>query len=1320
MGAILAIPIAFFAYHLLTTEDLPPLYGVYSLPDRYFWLKKAVALLYLKMRRCVYRRRFDLYDMSDLMDLVKTGYIPPAEEKILEAPRPTHQLTTTSDELFFYGVKSTGECLVVKISRLQHKIAEVMVLLRTSKGNHYSYPEGPVCQVFTGDSDGFSGGGLKIKCMSAMRKWRISFNGLLRETCQKSEKSRLVHVKISFIWSAISTVQDMTSDINQSHLAEALSKESWCKNLPDINKLEKALNMYEQGGQLLGTVTIEGLEEEYILWGTRRRCLSEFVEFHRSADFFAFTKNGNIFHIGAVSLPGIVTNLVYGHYIHSNGMMYTTESCDFMLPQMGENKKIPSSARFIFIAGGKTFECLVNMKEHLCNFISGHVEQHFKYSSVILNGDVGCGICVFAYKTSKYPVVAVPTSINIFHKDESEKLNSLVVDFDHPDCQMIDLAGGKGSSLGKLTAISHQLHSFHVPKGVVITTSAYNEFIRKGWLHETMTSLQEVAWGHVEGNLKDICEQVVTAVSKTRIPKEVSETIQNKMQMIFGSEFHNLRFAVRSSAIREDSDDMSAAGQNETFLGVKGLQNIFETVSKCWASQFSFVAIEYKRCNGQLLNSPMAVVIQEMVPADVAGVMFTCDPVTANPAVITITANYGLGETVVSAAVEPDTILLDRDYTNKLTYQSVSIGKKNICAKVNSDGEIQQTAPTNDPSQPCLSESLALAIGQTGILIEEYFGSLRDIEWAVVKEFIYILQARPVTSADAETEFEIIHQFDTPLHSENEFLCKVNFGEVMPGATTPLGLIMNYNVFETVGKKIFLELGFPSERFSPYSSMNFSCKFNHVFHNMVNDPFLGGEGKLSAGYEIAFYGRHLRDKELADRIKDRYIIMDMSLPVKLKQLSFMIKSFLQASKNLKQAQKTYANYFIPLNCEESDTMYKIISKNFVYLPSTPLACHGSCSISSLLWNSMLLNLLASAEKEWNAKVFSDFGYLLSTCTNVESADVPDSLEKLALEISKEIDKEEFKNMTTEYATRFLKVSQSSAGQSFRKFLHKHGHRGAKEFDVGSVLWGVNPRPVVKTLQSLVGSVSYNVKEKVEVTVEEAISNLQVSLSWWQKLLLRFLLPRVRKGVQQRESSKSLLMKMYNIIRCAYCYLSILMVKEGRLPDASLLFFLTHEEIGELLQTRSSRLITKAVRRKRVHPQLDALCFPEISRGITKPVNQTSRQEQNSSSAYLSGTPASKGIARGPIRIVTSLEQAEEIQAGDILVTYSTDIGWSPYFPLLSGIATELGGLISHGVVVAREYGIPCVVGLHGATSYFKSGEMAQLDGNVGRLQIIIS
>ncbi|GIY06302.1 putative phosphoenolpyruvate synthase [Caerostris darwini] len=259
---------------------------------------------------------------------------------------------------------------------------------------------------------------------------------------------------------------------------------------------------------------------------------------------------------------------------------------------------------------------------------------------------------------------------------------------------------------------------------------------------------------------------------------------------------------------------------------------------------------------------------------------------------------------------------------------------------------------------------------------------------------------------------------------------------------------------------------------------------------------------------------------------------------------------------------------------------------------------------------------------------------------------------------------------------------------------------------------------VMIMKNLAGT-SKESRKKKEESIENVLSQLNVPLSFISKWYLRFTLPNCRRGVRAREYTKSITTKAFDYWRRGYRRLGKLMVSEGRLPDEGLVFFLTLDEIYNLLTTRSPGIISRANCRRKIFPTVDKYKFSEIMKGLPKPIND----DDESAETYefvadltMTGIPVSQGVVKGYARVAVSLEEAANLKPGEILITYYTDIGWSPYFPILSGVVTELGGLISHGAVVSREYGLPCVVGLQGATKRFHTGDYVLLDGKRGILQ----
>ncbi|RWR98376.1 putative phosphoenolpyruvate synthase-like protein, partial [Dinothrombium tinctorium] len=233
----------------------------------------------------------------------------------------------------------------------------------------------------------------------------------------------------------------------------------------------------------------------------------------------------------------------------------------------------------------------------------------------------------------------------IENDSESEKL---VINIENWSSRTI--AGGKGLSLSQLSFISREtwntldFPNFFVPQGVIVTTNAYSLYLKQNpSVEKAIDILQNNVWKSTSEDIKNKCESVINLIKNTQLPTEVKNEILNQLILIFGEEAMNsLKFAVRSSSCSEDSEEMSAAGQMSSFLGIKRIENIYTSVLDCWASQFSYVAVQYKHGYGQLFNTQMAVVIQEMIDCDVAGVLFTCNPVNGDGRRTMITANYGL------------------------------------------------------------------------------------------------------------------------------------------------------------------------------------------------------------------------------------------------------------------------------------------------------------------------------------------------------------------------------------------------------------------------------------------------------------------------------------------------------------------------------------------------------------------------------------------------------------------------------------------------------------------------------------------------------
>ncbi|GIY56086.1 uncharacterized phosphotransferase YvkC [Caerostris darwini] len=561
---------------------------------------------------------------------------------------------------------------------------------------------------------------------------------------------------------------------------------------------------------------------------------------------------------------------------------------------------------------------------------------------------------------------------------------------------------------------------------------------------------------------------------------------------------------------------MSAAGQMDTFLGVKGFKEIFTAVKKCWASQFGHIAVEYKRRYGQVLNSPMAVVVQEMVACDVSGVLFTCDPVTNNPSVITITANYGLGETVVSGSVEPDTLKLRRKDSGKLVFDSCAIGSKHRRIVMQDSGvTVTEDLDENSKNESCLSKEAAERLAKLSL---KYYKSSRDIEWGILNDQIYILQSRTVTNAAADSGKEIQHEFDAPLRCENEFFTVANVGEVMPSATSPLGIELSSKFFGNAIRILSLENGFEENMFKsnffPSGILPFS---SHVHMPVVQVMTRYGHNTLmSKGFMVSMFGRILDDPDLLRYAEEKVREGgQQSLYFRLKLFWDLMFFDFDLPKIKKKVYNYHLNFLEWNTAKETFTALLNSCSDFDVAGKK----HMNCTEMSSNWNTYMFWILCQTKKSFDNDVYSDFARLLGTSSNVESANIPLAMQEVAIQIVKDIGSEKFNSMPPEEAEEWLESSTSLSGYKFLQFLDRHGHRCLKEFDVHSITWGMDHKLSINLLQNLVKTSNIEEVKKEEESTSKIFSQLQVPLDFTSKCYLRFVLPNCRRGVRAREISK---------------------------------------------------------------------------------------------------------------------------------------------------------------------------------------------------------
>lgn len=623
-------------------------------------------------------------------------------------------------------------------------------------------------------------GSLRLEFVFPFRTIRLLFIGFLRNNQQQT----LHHVNLRAYWLCLGKVFDSLSDYNVS----------WRKKQTQM----VAEDRFEQWGQIKALVKIDDEAQSPIyLWGIKSKAydiearLEQGVTYRR---LIAWSTKGFGIHLGMSKCKPDMSYL-YGHINLGIGLLASIESVDVNIEQFeriiaGQSDQANKSIWVDCPQEHRSF--------HLKLFkpVEPIVENFIYQCSLTLDDQKGIGVI---FHESIDHLAELRAWLNMTSTAQSplttldkETLSSfLVCHLVQPCCAQATLTGGKASSLAELYQLSTN-KDFSVPQAVVLTVHALETFLgENSRLKEEISLIEKLL--QTESNSKELssrCFQLVSAVESSAFPLLIGTQLEQIMLEKFGKDYAQMSFAVRSSAFGEDTVDMSAAGQMKTCLGVIGAE-LKTSILSCWASQFSERAVLYKHSYGQPVLSPMGVVVQEMVSSQIAGVAFTCDPLSGDQRKLTIAANYGLGESVVAAMAEPDTIRLEVDvYDTSLNIarhvkciDNVTIGRKQKAFYFDQQGKVKETEVEKDKKDKCcLDESTMLQLGEVCLTIQQHYGDVRDIEWGVVEGKVYIFQARPVSHLNQLSEWELMHELDTGHNSERECYSRANLGEVYPGA----------------------------------------------------------------------------------------------------------------------------------------------------------------------------------------------------------------------------------------------------------------------------------------------------------------------------------------------------------------------------------------------------------------------------------------------------------------------------------------------------------------------------------------------------------
>ncbi|GAA1463605.1 PEP/pyruvate-binding domain-containing protein [Williamsia maris] len=718
--------------------------------------------------------------------------------------------------------------------------------------------------------------------------------------------------------------------------------------------------------------------------------------------------------------------------------------------------------------------------------------------------------------------------------------------------------------------------------------------------------------------------------------------------------------AVRSSAIGEDGDDQSFAGQYDTVLGVDSVNDFAAAVRTCAASVHSRRSSAYS----ELPPATMHVVVQQMVDARAAGVVFSADPTTGRRDLMVIDAVDGLGEALVDGSASSDHLVID------------SVG---------------EVAIADVASAPVLSPDEVTAIRAGALRAAQHWGMPMDLEWAIDRSgTLWWLQARPITTLPCD-----LAAMDSPVAGADHVYTRCNIGEMMPGAFCPLtASVSGFAIDYAMQMTQVVARAQPSYE-KPWLQVGYFQ--GHMFLNMTEGTGLssGLLGNSLEQFSISICGR------VIDELKPKPPKPFLSKLINTVRLSTYA---LSAGPAIRRLGPQIDGFEVPTSEDLRVVLRQLESgvQQYCDVTLTHVRSSSRAAVAANILESVLMRqALKDGRSEDDGR--AEATRLMAGAADVESALMLEELDSVVHTIAADdVVAERFLAGEPGAAVDELRASPDAVGVALRRFLTSHGHRGYRELCMRDPSWAEDPDGLGAMMQVMVRSV-------LDPTARTSASkDVEASRS----RVIRSLARLAQGGARGREETKSKMARMAHSLKLGYRHLGEILAAAGRLPDADLVFFFDRAELERVVGSQDiTGLITSAVKRREALAFQSALEFDDVS--IGRPVPLVARPQHDSSSSEIVGRPASRGSAEGVVRVVKSIVEAGDLQRGEILVTPVTDVGWTPYFTVIAALVTDIGSSVSHGAVVAREYGLPCVVNTLIATQSLVTGDRVRVDGDRG-------
>lgn len=871
-------------------------------------------------------------------------------------------------------------------------------------------------------------------------------------------------------------------------------------------------------------------------------------------------------------------------------------------------------------------------------------------------------------------------------------------------------AGGKGLNLARLVRAA-----FPVPPGFIVSTAAYDAFVQANGLADAVLAIVQGIPSGDPQTLEQASQAIGARFAVGHMPPDIADALYQAYAAL-----GRPPVAVRSSATAEDLPGLSFAGQQDTYLNVTGDDMLRQAVVGCWRSLWTARAIGYRAHNGiEHTGISLAVVVQEMVPSEVSGVLFTANPLTGRRAETVIDATLGLGEALVSGQVEPDHYVVDGARGCIL---DKALGTKALAIHARAGGGTVAVAQ-DAAGQQALADEAVLELARLGSRVAEAFGAPQDVEWARVDNRFYLLQSRPITTLYPIPEgmpaeplrtmfsFAAVQGMLDPMTSlGRDAICAA-----FAGGANVFGYhytVETQPVIREAGERLWVDInGLVRNRIGRRLAVSALAYVDPgarlALQSLLAQGRFPAPGPLSARTALRLLRALL---PVAIRAARTVLWPDAERERLSAQLEAMLVDF--------QARFSTANTL----SERVALIRTSVSRAFDFALPRFVPRFG---VSMATYNVLTHLAAGLPEGTCDARVMmrgvshnvtTEMDLVLWQAAQAIRAD-PASAARFG--------EAGVAALAGDYLAGRL---PQRAQQAIRSFLDDYGMRGLAEIDLGRPRWREDPAPIVQTLRNYLqidaADPSPDVLfERGRAAAEKEIGRLVEALrhtrgGWFKARLARWAARRMRALIGLRESPKFVMVRLFDIVRQALLASGQELVEAGVLTSADDIFFLHLAELDALVSGGRQDWAT-LVRRRRERYRREKMRrqIPRLLLSDGEAFYEGAPMPEKDQDTVISGSPVSPGVVEGMVRVVLDPRSAQ-LAPGEILVCPGTDPSWTPLFLTAGGLVMEVGGMMTHGAVVAREYGIPAVVGVREATRRLYTGQHIQVDGTAGKVVIM--